>query len=112
MFHEILPPLKAGMVVLADRYTYTAFARDVVRGVSREWVQEALQFCHSPGSGVLFQCSYRVAMTGCWVAPGHNSKFYEAGMDMGFSQDVNESFRLVSIPHTLTEYDKIVENLI
>ena len=34
-YHQILPPLKAGMIVLADRYVYTAFARDAVRGVSQ-----------------------------------------------------------------------------
>ena len=34
-YHEILPPLKAGMLVLADRYVYTAFARDAVRGTAR-----------------------------------------------------------------------------
>ena len=38
--HDIFPPLKAGAVVLADRYIYTAFARDVVRGVSPKWVRD------------------------------------------------------------------------
>ena len=38
--HHIIPPLKAGAVVLADRYVYTAFARDVVRGVSPKWVRD------------------------------------------------------------------------
>jgi len=37
--YQILPPLKAGMIVLADRYVYTAFARDVARGVHPEWVR-------------------------------------------------------------------------
>ena len=37
--YQIIPPLKAGMIVLADRYAYTAFARDVVRGVSPSWVR-------------------------------------------------------------------------
>lgn len=37
--HQIIPALKAGAVVLADRYVYTAFARDAARGVSRDWVR-------------------------------------------------------------------------
>ena len=43
LYHQILPPLKAGMIVLADRYIYTAFARDVVRGVANEWVRKRSQ---------------------------------------------------------------------
>src|SRR5437899_5402867 len=39
LYHQILPPLKAGMIVLADRYMYTAFARDAVRGVSHSWLR-------------------------------------------------------------------------
>src|SRR5260370_27645655 len=39
MTYQILPPLKAGMIVLADRYVYTAFARDVARGVHPDWVR-------------------------------------------------------------------------
>ena len=41
LVHHILPPLKAGMIVLADRYVYTAFARDVVRGCDRSWVHSS-----------------------------------------------------------------------
>ncbi len=44
LVHNILPPLKAGMIVLADRYVYTAFARDVVRGCERDWVRRVYQF--------------------------------------------------------------------
>src|SRR4029453_12378536 len=44
LVHNILPPLKAGMIVLADRYVYTAFARAVVRGCDRDWVRRVYQF--------------------------------------------------------------------
>src|ERR1700693_6215080 len=37
LLYKIIPPLKAGMIVLADRYAYTAFARDAARGVERQW---------------------------------------------------------------------------
>src|SRR6185503_18487483 len=41
---EIIPALKAGAIVLADRYVYTAFARDVVRGVSQTWARSLYRF--------------------------------------------------------------------
>ena len=46
--YKIIPPLKAGMIVLADRYVYTAFARDVARGVDPEWVRDLYGFAVSP----------------------------------------------------------------
>src|SRR3989440_16516 len=54
LVHNILPPLKAGMIVLADRYVFTAFARDVVRGCDREWVRRGYQFAPPPPRGVFF----------------------------------------------------------
>src|ERR1043166_2826423 len=48
LVHNILPPLKAGMIVLADRYVYTAFARDVVRGCAPAWVREVCDFAPRP----------------------------------------------------------------
>src|SRR6476469_1603368 len=48
LVHNILPPLKAGMIVLADRYAYTAFARAVVRGCHPAWVRKAYQFAPRP----------------------------------------------------------------
>jgi dTMP kinase len=48
LVHNILPPLKAGMIVLADRYVYTAFARDVVRGCERDWVRRSINSPRGP----------------------------------------------------------------
>src|SRR6478752_5957408 len=48
LINNILPPLKAGMIVLADRYAYTAFARDVVRGCDRQWVRDVYEFAPRP----------------------------------------------------------------
>ena len=57
--HDIIPPLKAGAVVLADRYVYTAFARDVVRGVSPTWVRGLYDFAVKPTVVVLFPRALR-----------------------------------------------------
>ena len=48
LLYNIIPPLKAGMIVLADRYAYTAFARDAARGVDRRWVRELYSFAVKP----------------------------------------------------------------
>ena len=52
--YQIIPPLKAGMIVLADRYAYTAFARDVVRGVSPRWVRNLYSFAVKPDISFYF----------------------------------------------------------
>ena len=52
--HNILPPLKAGMIVLADRYAYTAFARDVVRGCDPAWVRKVYGFAPRPDLALYF----------------------------------------------------------
>src|SRR5512146_34692 len=108
LYHEILPPLKAGMIVLADRYAYTAFARDAVRGVSREWVRKLYNFAIRPDMAFYFKVPMEVAIDRLLGGTRAQLKYYEAGMDMGLSQDVSESFRLFQ-SRILSEYDKIVD---
>jgi dTMP kinase len=104
--HHIIPPLKAGAVVLADRYVYTAFARDVVRGVSPQWVRQLYDFAVKPTVGFYFRTPLEVAMKR--ILGGRNAiKYYEAGMDMGMSDDVEESFRMFQA-HIIEEYEKMV----
>ena len=55
MEHNILPLLKAGAVVLCDRYIYTAFARDVVRGMDRKWVRELYNFAVKPTAAFYYR---------------------------------------------------------
>ncbi len=108
LYHDILPPLKAGMIVLADRYTYTAFARDAVRGVSRNWVRKVYSFAIRPDLAFYFKVPIEVAIDRLLGGTRGHFKYYEAGMDMGLSQDVKESFRIFQ-SRILSEYDKIVE---
>jgi len=104
--HHIIPPLKAGAVVLADRYVYTAFARDVVRGVSPQWVRQLYDFAVKPTVGFYFRTPLEVAMKR--ILGGRNAiKYYEAGMDMGLSDDVEESFQMFQA-HIIEEYEKMV----
>ena len=106
-YHEILPPLKAGMLVLADRYVYTAFARDAVRGVSPAWVRNVYRFAARPDLAFYFKVPIDLAITRLLGGTRAQVKYYEAGMDMNLSADVAESFRIFQ-SRILTEYDKIV----
>lgn len=108
LYHEILPPLKAGMLVLADRYMYTAFARDVVRGVSPEWVRKLYSFSIKPDMAFYFRVPIEVAISRLLGGTRGQFKYYEAGMDMNLSQDVTESFRIFQ-SRILAQYDKIVD---
>jgi dTMP kinase len=105
--HDIIPPLKAGAVVLADRYTYTAFARDVVRGVSSKWVRDLYAFAVRPTVAFYFRTPLDVAMKR--ILGGRDAlKYYEAGMDLGFSDDIEESFRTFQ-SRIIDEYEKMIE---
>src|SRR5262244_4491760 len=91
--HHIIPPLKAGAVVLADRYIYTAFARDVVRGVSPRWVRDLYRFAVKPTIAFYFRVPLEISLRRILGARA-GLKYYEAGMDLDLSEDIEDSFRL------------------
>jgi len=105
--YNIIPPLKAGMIVLADRYAYTAFARDVARGVDRQWVRDLYGFAVRPNLAVYFRVPIDVSVDRL-LARRVKLKFYEAGLDMGWSSNPAESFRIFQ-GRVLDEYDRIVD---
>src|SRR5438067_13822174 len=86
---HIIPPLKAGAVVLADRYVYTAFARDVARGVDGEWVRSLYRFAVTPTLAVYYRVPLDVALHRI-LSGRPKLKWYEAGMDLGLSADPTE----------------------
>jgi dTMP kinase len=107
LLYNIIPPLKAGMIVLADRYAYTAFARDTARGVDRQWVRELYSFAVKPDLAVYFRVPIEVS-TERLLARRVKLKFYEAGMDMGWSTNLVDSFRLFQ-GKVLDEYDRLTD---
>ncbi len=107
LLYKIIPPLKAGMIVLADRYTYTAFSRDVSRGVDRQWVRDLYSFAVKPDLAIYFRVPIDVSLDRL-LARRVKLKFYEAGMDMGWSSNPIDSFRLFQ-SKVLSEYDAIVD---
>jgi dTMP kinase len=89
---EIVPSLKAGAIVLADRYVFTAFARDASRGVDPQWVRSLYRFAPVPAEAFYFRIPLEVALKR--ILSGRPSlKWYEAGMDLGLHIDPVESYR-------------------
>ena len=105
--HDIFPPLKAGAIVLADRYIYTAFARDVARGCDRAWVRQIYSFAVKPTAAFFFRAPLDVAVERIMSARPM-LKYYEAGMDMEWAADEEESFKLFQ-GRILEEYDRMVD---
>jgi len=103
---NIIPPLKAGAIVLADRYIYTAFARDVARGCDRAWVRELYRFAVKPTAAFFFRAPLEVAI-GRISSARPALKYYEAGMDMDWADDEEESFTIFQ-GKILDEYDHMV----
>ncbi len=109
MERYIQPLLKAGAIVCADRYAFTAFARDVVRGVSRSWVRNLYRFAIRPNLAFYFRVPLDVALGR--ILGGRNAiKFYEAGMDIGLSRNIEESFRLFQ-GSILEEYETMAPEM-
>ena len=90
---HIFPLLRAGYVVLADRYIYTAFARDSVRGCHPRWVRNMYDFAVRPDVSFYFKVPVDVAFDRI-VKGRPKLKYYEAGMDMNLSNDPYESYRI------------------
>ena len=106
MEHNIIPLLKAGAVVLCDRYIYTAFGRDVVRGMDPKWARGLYSFAVKPTLAFYFRVPLEVAMKRILTGRA-GLKYYEAGMDLGLSDDPEESFRLFQA-RILEEYEKMI----
>ena len=90
---QILPLLKAGYLVLCDRYIYTAFARDAVRGCSGSWLHNLYGFACHPDITLFFNTPLQVAL-GRILGGRPQLKYHEAGMDLRLSADPYESFRI------------------
>jgi dTMP kinase len=105
----ILPLVRAGAMVCADRYAYTAFARDVARGVDPQWVRNLYSFAIRPNIAFYFRTPLDVAL-GRILGGREALKYYEAGMDLRISRDLEESFRIFQ-GRILAEYEGMSEEM-
>lgn len=102
---QILPLLRAGYIVLADRYVFTALARDAVRGVDAEWVESLYSFASLPDITFLFHAPLEVSLAR--ILDGRPTlKYHEAGLDMGWTTDPYESFRIFQ-GKVMQEYERM-----
>ena len=109
MERSIVPLLKAGAVVCADRYAFTAFARDVVRGVDPAWVRNLYRFALRPTLAFYFKVPLEVAL-GRILGGRDALKYYEAGMDLGLSRNIEESFRVFQ-GRILEQYESMIDEM-
>ena len=86
----IIPALKAGFIVLADRYVYTAFARDVARGVDKDWVRNMYGFAVKPDLALYYSINAETSLER--ICANRTPGFYEAGMDLKLSNNPYKSY--------------------
>jgi dTMP kinase len=104
---NIFPLIRAGYIVLADRYVYTAYARDVVRGCSYKWVCKVYDFAVKPD--LIFYFRVPIDIAADRILSGRPKlKYYEAGMDLNFSNDEYESYRLFQ-SRIIDQYESMID---
>jgi dTMP kinase len=87
----IIPSLRAGFMVLADRYIYTLMARDLVRGADEAWLKNLYSIALVPDAVFYLKVSPDVLVQRNF-AKKHTLDYWESGMDLGFSRDMFDSF--------------------
>ena len=105
---NIFPLLRAGYVVLADRYVYTAYARDVVRGCSPTWIRNVYSFALKPNIVFYFRVPVDTAIERIMVGRP-KLKYYEAGMDLDLSNDPYDSYRIFQ-SRIIDQYESMVQS--
>jgi dTMP kinase len=88
---EIIPALKAGFVVLSDRYIFTALARAGVRGVDRQWLRNLYGFAIAPHMVFYLNIDVKTLIGRILAARGMD--YWESGMDLKHGDDIYDSFR-------------------
>ena len=103
---EIIPALKAGFIVLADRYIFTALARAGVRGVDRAWLRSLYGFAIAPHLVFYLKVDMETLIRRVLASGG--MEFWEAGMDLKLGDDIYDSFRAYQ-SKMLREYNQLAD---
>jgi len=88
--HEVIPALKAGFIVLTDRYIYTLIARALVRGIDADWLRDAYGFALMPDKVFYLRAEVDDLVTRVLQAGGFD--YWESGMDLHLGDDMYDSF--------------------
>ena len=104
--NEMIPALRAGFIVLTDRYIYSLMARAIVRGADPEWIKEVYGFALKPDGIIYLRLKIDDLVTRVLQSTGFD--YWESGMDLHLGQDMYDSF-VEYQKRLLTEFDKMVE---
>jgi len=104
--NQIIPSLRSGFIVISDRYVYTAFARHMVRGGSRDWIRGVFGFALVPDMVLYLKTDVESLVPRVIGSKGMD--YWEAGMDLHLGEDLYDSF-CVYQRRILTEYDAMAE---
>jgi len=104
--NEIIPALRAGFVVLTDRYIYSLMVRAIVRGADPEWMREVYGFALKPDA--IFYLRLQIDDLVTRVLQSSGFDYWESGMDMHMGEDMYESFVRYQ-KWLLAEFDKMVD---
>jgi dTMP kinase len=104
--NEILPALRAGMIVVADRYCYAAFARNTVRGVDERWSRDLFGFALRPDVTIYLRIDVE-SLVRRVIARG-KLDYWESGLDLNLGEDPYDSF-VVYQKRLIERYDRMAE---
>src|SRR5437899_3508907 len=104
--NEIIPALRAGFIVLTDRYIYSLMARAIVRGADPEWLSEVYGFALKPDAVFYLRINVDDLVTRVLQTTGFD--YWESGMDVHMGEDMYDSFVRYQ-RFLLAEFDKMVD---
>lgn len=104
--YQIVPALRSGFIVLADRYVYTLFARAVVRGVSPDYVRDLFGFAVMPD--LVFYLRLSVPALIRRVLPSGRMNYWESGMDLNLGEDIYDNYKRYQ-SRLLRHFDRMAE---
>jgi dTMP kinase len=104
--NQMLPALRAGFVVLTDRYIYSAIARAVVRGADPEWIRAIYGMALVPDAVFYLRVRSTEELAGRVLGSGSGFDYWESGMDLGLGNDYYDSF-VAYQKRLLREFDRM-----
>lgn len=103
---QIIPGLRSGYIILADRYIYSAIARAVVRGADPQWIRDVYGFAPIPDKVLYLKIGVN-ALIERTINAGRGFNYWESGMDLRLGNDMFDSFREYQ-SRLLRQFDSMV----